>query len=148
MVYENEYVGPTMPYYQFYPQQMQVPGYYNDIYNDRSFYYQQSNMHGAHMPQMNNGYIQPYMGGGYMPNPYYMNEAVYGPGPESTNYFPESNESEQGMAANRVMQQFLDENGQMDFQKMLSTVGQFADTVQQVSPVIKQLNDLVRSFRA
>lgn len=49
---------------------------------------------------------------------------------------------------NNVMQQFLDENGNVDIQKMLSTVGQLADTVQQVTPVIRQLNDLVRSFRA
>lgn len=50
-------------------------------------------------------------------------------------------------ADSKVLQQFMNENGQVDIQKMLQTVGQFADTVQQVSPVIKQLNELVRSFR-
>lgn len=54
----------------------------------------------------------------------------------------------QGNAENPMMQQFLTEDGQVDIQKMLQTIGQFADTVQQVSPVIKQINDLVRSFRA
>lgn len=47
----------------------------------------------------------------------------------------------------KVIQQFMNEDGQVDIQKMLQTVGQFADTVQQVSPVIKQLNELIRSFR-
>lgn len=51
------------------------------------------------------------------------------------------------IADSKVMQQFMNDSGQVDIQKMLQTVGQFADTVQQVSPVIKQLNDLVRSFR-
>lgn len=49
--------------------------------------------------------------------------------------------------AHRLIQQFLTEDGQVDVQKMLQTIGQFADTVQQVSPVIKQINDLVKSFR-
>jgi len=59
-------------------------------------------------------------------------------------------EQEQGttnIADSKVMQQFMNDSGQVDIQKMLQTVGQFADTVQQVSPVIKQLNELVRSFR-
>lgn len=47
----------------------------------------------------------------------------------------------------RIIQQFLDDNGQVDIQKMLKTIGQFADTVQQVSPVVKQINDLIKSFR-
>lgn len=46
-----------------------------------------------------------------------------------------------------MLQQFLTEDGQVDIQKMLQTIGQFADTVQQVSPVIKQINDLIKSFR-
>lgn len=44
--------------------------------------------------------------------------------------------------------QFLNEKGQVDVNKMLSTVGHLAQTVQQVSPVIKQVNDIIQSFRA
>jgi len=61
-----------------------------------------------------------------------------------------ANEQEQvtaNIADSKVLQQFMNDSGQVDIQKMLQTVGQFADTVQQVSPVIKQLNELVRSFR-
>lgn len=43
--------------------------------------------------------------------------------------------------------QFLNEHGQVDVNKMLSTVGHLAQTVQQVSPVIKQVNDIIQSFR-
>lgn len=64
--------------------------------------------------------------------------------PVSNNREEESNHD----TTQYFLQQFLDENGQVDIQKMLTTIGQFADTVQQVSPVIKQLNDLVRNFRA
>jgi len=48
---------------------------------------------------------------------------------------------------NQVLQQFVDENGQMDINKMLRTVGQLADTVQQVTPVIRELNDVIKTFR-
>lgn len=53
----------------------------------------------------------------------------------------------QPISAN-IMQQFQDDEGQIDINKMLSTVGQLANTVQQVSPVIKQVGSLVNSFRS
>lgn len=46
-----------------------------------------------------------------------------------------------------VFAQFQDENGQMDIHKTLATVGQFANTVQQVTPMVKQISDLIKSFR-
>lgn len=140
MVYENVNVNPTMPYYQYYQQQMQMPLYYPEMYGAQSYYYQ-PNMNGGYMfePIMS-GYMPPYANNSYMPS--YANDVNYAP----NTYYEEA--SVDGIAPNRVMQQFLDENGQVDIQKMLRTVGQFADTVQQVSPVIKQLNDLIRSFRA
>lgn len=48
---------------------------------------------------------------------------------------------------NPIMAHFYDENGQMDLQKMLSTVNQLANTFQQVTPVIQQLGSLVRFIR-
>lgn len=47
----------------------------------------------------------------------------------------------------QLLQQFLTKDGQVDVQKMLKTIGQFANTVQQVSPVIKEINDIIKSFR-
>jgi len=46
-----------------------------------------------------------------------------------------------------ILAQFQTPEGQMDVQKMLSTVGQLANTVQQVSPVIKEIGAMIRVFR-
>lgn len=48
---------------------------------------------------------------------------------------------------NPIMAHFYDENGQMDLQKMLSTVNQLANTFQQVTPVIQQIGSFVRLIR-
>lgn len=45
------------------------------------------------------------------------------------------------------MSQFQGENGQLDINKMLSTVGHLANTVQQVTPVIQQVSSLMKSFK-
>lgn len=46
-----------------------------------------------------------------------------------------------------LLSQFQDSNGQIDFNKMFSTVGQLANTVQQVSPVIKQFGSFMKNLR-
>ncbi|HLS07806.1 YppG family protein [Lentibacillus sp.] len=38
---------------------------------------------------------------------------------------------------------FQDQNGELDLDKMLSTAGQVANTVQKISPVVKQVGDLL-----
>jgi len=139
MVYEYNYERPTMPYYQNYQQNVPMPYNYNGMYDDYSFYYQ-PNIYQAQM--MGGGYFPPYANVRYMPA--YQQAESYTP----NTYLDSTGEETASASTSKVMQQFLDENGQVDIQKMLQTVGQFADTVQQVSPVIKQLNDLVRSFRA
>src|SRR5690625_5085161 len=67
--------------------------------------------------------------------------------PPYINHVPENDVRSNGIDAHHVMQQFLTTDGQVDIQKMLQTIGQFANTVQQVSPVIKQINDIIKSFR-
>ena len=42
---------------------------------------------------------------------------------------------------------FQNENGQLDVNKTLATVGQFATTIQQISPIIKQFNNLIKALR-
>ncbi|MGJ9459416.1 YppG family protein [Oceanobacillus sp. CF4.6] len=42
---------------------------------------------------------------------------------------------------------FYNGNGQIDFDKVLSTVGQLANTYHQVSPIVKQFSTLVKTFR-
>ncbi|HLS06964.1 MAG TPA: YppG family protein [Bacillota bacterium] len=46
-----------------------------------------------------------------------------------------------------VLNQFQDGEGQIDFNKMLATVGQLANTVQQVTPVIKQFGSFIGYLR-
>src|SRR5690625_5041923 len=69
-------------------------------------------------------------------------------GPYQPNINPQQQSpfNQQPMTAN-IMQQFQDAEGQVDINKMLSTVGQLANTVQQVSPMIKQFGTFVSGFR-
>lgn len=48
---------------------------------------------------------------------------------------------------NGIKGYFQDEDGQVDFDKMLSTVGQLANTYHQVSPIVKQFGSIIKSFR-
>lgn len=43
--------------------------------------------------------------------------------------------------------QFQDGNGQMNLDKVLSTVSQLANTFQQVTPVIQQMGAMIKTFR-
>jgi len=42
--------------------------------------------------------------------------------------------------------QFQNENGQLDIDRMLSTVGQFANTYHQVYPIFKQIGGFIKTF--
>ncbi|MFC7063674.1 YppG family protein [Halobacillus seohaensis] len=42
---------------------------------------------------------------------------------------------------------FQDENGQLDFDKMMSTTGQVMQTIQQVSPMVKGIGTFVKGLR-
>lgn len=40
-----------------------------------------------------------------------------------------------------------DPQGQLDFDKMISSIGQIASTYHQVSPIVKQLSSLMKMIR-
>nr|CDQ37473.1 hypothetical protein BN993_07024 [Virgibacillus halodenitrificans] len=48
---------------------------------------------------------------------------------------------------NGLLNYFQDNEGQMDLDKMLSTVGQLANTYHQVSPIVKQFGSFIKNFR-
>ncbi|SFB04364.1 YppG-like protein [Lentibacillus halodurans] len=48
---------------------------------------------------------------------------------------------------NHLLYYFQDHNGELDLDKMLSTAGQVANTVQQISPMVKQVGDFMKQFR-
>lgn len=53
----------------------------------------------------------------------------------------------QGNPANSVMAHFQDENGQLNLDKMLTTVGQMANTYHQVYPIFKQFSNFIKNFK-
>lgn len=66
----------------------------------------------------------------------------YGPEPYATQFQAQPT----GGHLQGIMAQFQDENGQVDVNKMMTTVSQFAQTIQQVTPVVKQVSDLIKAF--
>ncbi|MRG87227.1 YppG family protein [Salinibacillus xinjiangensis] len=48
---------------------------------------------------------------------------------------------------NPLLQAFQDQNGQMDFDKVFSTVGQVVNTVHQVQPLVKQVGSMIKGFK-
>lgn len=67
----------------------------------------------------------------------------------NSNFNPQSNMNQQPNMnpPNGIINYFQDEDGQMDFDKMLSTVGQLASTYHQVSLIVKQVGSLIKIFR-
>lgn len=88
------------------------------------------------MPQQSNDY--PYE----QQDPYYFQQQQLDP-----YYFQQQQQQQQQNQGPGILAQFQTQEGQMDVQKMLSTVGQLANTVQQVSPVIKEIGAMIRVFR-
>ncbi|MEN2769223.1 YppG family protein [Ornithinibacillus xuwenensis] len=57
------------------------------------------------------------------------------------------NQQAYGNPSQGAMSQFQDENGQLNLDKVLTTVSQFANTYHQVSPIIKQFGSFMKTFR-
>ncbi|WP_430788666.1 YppG family protein [Virgibacillus flavescens] len=46
-----------------------------------------------------------------------------------------------------LLNYFQNKNGEVDFDKMMSTVGQVANTFQQISPMVKQFGSIMKSIK-
>src|SRR5690625_2770436 len=66
---------------------------------------------------------------------------------QQQDFYVSQQQAQQPNTTAGILAQFQTAEGQMDVQKMLSTVGQLANTVQQVSPVIKEIGAMIRVFR-
>lgn len=67
-----------------------------------------------------------------------------------TEWYPEQTQHSfdmYGQQAKGLMQYFQDKDGQMDLDKMLNTVGQVANTYQQVTPMIKGIGSFIKGFK-
>ncbi|WP_157967362.1 MULTISPECIES: YppG family protein [Paraliobacillus] len=60
-----------------------------------------------------------------------------------SNSFTDTNSQQ----AKGFMHMFQDKDGQMDLDKMLNTVGQMANTYQQVSPIIKGIGSFMKGIK-
>lgn len=58
-----------------------------------------------------------------------------------------NNSMNQGGSQQGVNGPFTGNDGQLDFDKMLSTIGQLASTYHQVSPIVKQFSSLMKLVR-
>ncbi|CQR48277.1 hypothetical protein BN1058_02642 [Paraliobacillus sp. PM-2] len=70
--------------------------------------------------------------------------------PHPMEWYPEQSQtsfSTYGQQAKGFMQYFQDKDGQMDLDKMLNTVGQVANTYQQITPMIKGLGSFIKGFK-
>ncbi|MCI1857189.1 MAG: YppG family protein [Sporolactobacillus sp.] len=47
----------------------------------------------------------------------------------------------------QLLKPFMDQNGQIDFAKMMSSATQFVNVLQQTAPAIKQLSPLLKFFK-
>ncbi|WP_390305377.1 YppG family protein [Halobacillus naozhouensis] len=72
----------------------------------------------------------------------YNNPYTYGYGQQGYN------EGEPAAASkSSVVSYFQDEQGQLDFDKMMSTTGQVMQTIQQVSPIVKGIGSFVKGMK-
>lgn len=113
------------------PNYTQRPFNYNQA--DPQYYKQQ-----WHQPTMPPNYLTPYQ--------YYAKPQQ----PPNWHTFSQPNNYatfNQQQPAGGVLHYFQDENGQMDFDKVMSTVGQVSNTVKQISPMVKQFSSIMKSFK-
>lgn len=114
--------------------------------------YQAAYVYGRNMYP--NGYqnipVQQYPMNGYpnyqgyqMQYPY----SYYQPGYTENVQSPEGQGLPGGGIQKSVMNYFQDEQGQFDFDKMMSTTGQMMKTFQQVSPLVKGIGTFVKGIK-
>ncbi|WP_102029353.1 YppG family protein [Salirhabdus sp. Marseille-P4669] len=65
--------------------------------------------------------------------------------PIPLNSYGNQTQVQKGM--NPIIQQFQNSNGQIDFDKVFSTVGQIVNTVNQVQPLVKQFGSIMKGFK-
>lgn len=59
----------------------------------------------------------------------------------------EAYENPEGQTQAGFLRAFTDANGQVDFDKTMTTINQLASTYHQVSPIVRQVSALIKMFR-
>lgn len=117
------------------------PYYYNQAYDDYAkFYhvnpYNNKEWQQQQFPQPNPAYFQ---------TPFH----YFSKPKQPDNWFDlmHTNAPSPQHKPNGLFAYFQDKDGQVDLDKMFSTVGQFANTIQQISPVVKQFGSMIKNFK-
>ncbi|MEN1968341.1 YppG family protein [Lentibacillus sp. N15] len=115
---------------------------YGDIAN-----YQQLNAYHQQWPHQQ----FPYVYQTYPPSPSPF--TYFAKPPQPTNWYAPINQQQQSANVphpqpkqNGLLALFQDKDGQVDLDKMFSTVGQFANTFQQITPVVKQVGSFMKNL--
>ncbi|WP_197046659.1 YppG family protein [Oceanobacillus salinisoli] len=128
--------------------------YYRPIESPFNYPYNSMDNHFSELPQQNMNYSQvnPM---GQVPMNENSNQTPYDyfQKPEQPMSWPnntpfEPNQFQQPQMPSNAMSQFQKENGQLDLDKVLNTVGQLANTYHQVAPIFQQFGNFIKNFRA
>lgn len=115
----------------------------------RTYYRQQPNIYNSY-PHVNNQ--QPYQSS-YSPHfssPQLTPYELYAKPAQPMNWMQTETEQpvyNQSSAQQGIAGVFTDQNGQVDIEKALSSIGQIASTYHQVSPIVQQLGSLLKILR-
>ncbi|WP_284141750.1 MULTISPECIES: YppG family protein [unclassified Virgibacillus] len=97
-------------------------------------------------------YYPSYQSGSYSPS-FSSPFLQYAKPPQPVNWYQSQTQAGDGTAtiqqpqSNGIFSYFQDEKGQVDLDKMLTTVGKLANTYQQVSPMVQQFGSFIKGFR-
>ncbi|GEN32311.1 hypothetical protein HNQ35_002657 [Cerasibacillus quisquiliarum] len=122
---------------------------FHPIYQSIPSHPPRPNIYPQHNEWQYAGNPSPYLDQSIQP-PDYQQPAPFSP----PNYYqqPETpinmTQMEQIQSGNSFLEYFYDANGQLDIDKMLSTVGQVANIYHQVSPIVKQFGAFMKHFTA
>lgn len=127
------------PYYNYY--NYDYNGWYRNPSNSS---FNQNNYQQVYANQGNGWGQQAYNPAMYGYQNPYMNSYNYTGYTETGNANPSFNV---GNMSKGVMNYFQNEEGQLDFDKMMSTTGQVMKTVKEVSPIVKGIGSFVKGIK-
>ncbi|MDV2583393.1 YppG family protein [Alkalibacillus haloalkaliphilus] len=131
--------GPYDPYYQYPPYGYETPV---DIpVNYQQFYHNYQDYQSYPEYDHYQGYE------GYMNMPYEQGNPMYNQFMNPNDYQGFQIPGQHAMTPTQkqmLLQYFQDENGEVDLDKVFKTLGQVVQITQQVSPLVKTLNSMVR----
>lgn len=127
--------------FTYYAKPQQPANWHENVHSQGNYPIQ-----GSHPPYLEENELQhglpPYMGND-MQQPQFTDSGYMQPSQQS-----QPMQQETSPPSPNAPSPFQNTNGQIDFDKMLSTVGQIANTYHQVAPIVKQFGSFMKSIRS